>query len=47
MSNKMEAIITEYLQFFIATILEWKKLLKPDKYEDIVVYNFNFLVESK
>jgi hypothetical protein len=32
----MPPIITEYLQFFTATNLEWKRLLKPDKYKDII-----------
>jgi putative transposase len=43
----MTAFITEYPQFFTATILEWKKLLKPDKYKDIVIDSFRFLVNDK
>ena len=32
----MPAFITEYPQFFTATIIEWQKLLEPDKYKDII-----------
>ncbi len=31
-------MITEAPQFFTATILEWKKLLKPDKYKDATFF---------
>jgi putative transposase len=47
MNNKKEAIITEYPQFVTATILEWKKLLKPDKYKEIVIGSLKYLVENK
>jgi putative transposase len=40
----MKAIITEWPQFFTATNLEWKKLLQPDKYKDIVIDSLRFLV---
>ena len=43
----MASIITEYPQFFTATNLEWKKLLKPDKYKDIVISSMRFLVKNK
>jgi putative transposase len=43
----MPSIITEYPQFFTATNLEWKMLLKPDKYKDIVIDSLRFLVEAK
>ncbi|WP_276501818.1 REP-associated tyrosine transposase [Terrimonas pollutisoli] len=43
----MPAFITEYPQFFTATNLEWKKLLEPDKYKDIIISSFQFLVEDK
>jgi len=43
----MPNIITEYPQFFTATNLEWKKLLKPDKYKDIVINSLRFLVNEK
>ncbi|MBN8785574.1 MAG: hypothetical protein J0I84_00635 [Terrimonas sp.] len=42
----MENIITEYPMFFTATNLEWKKLLTPDKYKDIVVNSLHFLVRE-
>jgi REP element-mobilizing transposase RayT len=42
----MSLPVIEYPQFFTATILEWKKLLKPDKYKDIVISNFRFLVKN-
>ncbi len=41
----MLQIITEYPQFFTATNLEWKKLLKPDK--NIIVSSMKFLVQDK
>ena len=40
----MANIITEYPHFFTATILEWKKLLKPEKYKNIVVESMRFIV---
>lgn len=43
----MTNIITEYPQFFTATNLEWKKLLKPDKYKDIIIESLRFLVKEK
>ena len=43
----MTAILTEYPQFFTATNLEWKKLLKPDKYKEIIISSFTFLVKDK
>ena len=43
----MACIITEYPQFFTATNLEWKKLLKPDKYKDIIISSLRFLVKNK
>ncbi len=39
-------MLTEHPQFFTATILEWKHLLKPDKYKDIVVDSLKFLVRN-
>ena len=42
----MPNIITEYPQFFTATNLGWKKLLKPDKYKDIVINSLRFLVKE-
>jgi REP element-mobilizing transposase RayT len=43
----MAPFITEYPQFFTATNLEWKKLLKPDRYKDIVISSLRFLVTDK
>lgn len=43
----MPVFIAEYPQFFTATNLEWKKLLRPDKYKDIIINSFRFLVENK
>ena len=40
-------MIIEYPQFFTATILEWKKLLAPDKYKDIIMDSLRFLVANK
>jgi len=37
----------EYVQFFTATILEWKHLLKPDKYKQIILDSLQFLVANK
>lgn len=42
----MTNIITEYPQFFTATILDWEKLLAPDKYKDIIVDSLRFLVHA-
>jgi putative transposase len=40
--------LTEYHpQFFTATILEWKHLLKPNKYKAIIVDSLRFLVKEK
>ena len=43
----MQPIITEYPNYFTATNLEWKKLLQPDKYKDIVISSMKFLVKDK
>jgi putative transposase len=43
----MPAIITEYPQYFTATNLEWKKLLRPDKYKDVITDSLRFLVSNK
>ena len=37
----------QYLQFFTATILEWKHLLKQDKYKKIIIESLTFLVREK
>jgi len=36
--------IEYFTQFFTATILEWKHLLKPDKYKDIITGSLMHLV---
>lgn len=36
-----------YIQFFTATVLWWKKLLRPDKYKQLIVDSMRFLVEDK
>jgi len=36
-----------HAQFFTATILEWKHLLKEDKYKDIIIESLRFLVKEK
>lgn len=39
---------TEYYpEFFTATILEWKHLLKPDKYKDVIVESLSYLVAEE
>jgi putative transposase len=43
----MASLITEHPQFFTATNLEWKRLLRPDKYKDIVISSLRFLVQDK
>jgi putative transposase len=40
--------LTEYYpQFFTATILDWKHLLRPDKYKKIITNSLDFLVAEK
>ncbi|PRY14913.1 transposase IS200 family protein [Pontibacter ummariensis] len=36
-----------HIAFFTATILEWKHLLKPDKYKAIVLASLRYLVANK
>jgi len=43
----MPAFVTEYPQFFTATIVGWNKLLASDKYKKIIVSSLKFLVEDK
>lgn len=31
------------MYFYTATILKWQKLLKPDKYKDIIINSLRFL----
>ena len=39
--------MTEYPHFFTATILGWKKLLKPGKYKDILIESMQFLATDQ
>ena len=43
----MPAFITEYPQFFTASIKGYHKLLEEDKYKDIIIDSLRFLVEDK
>ncbi len=36
-----------HIAFFTATILEWKPLLKPDKYKDIILKSLEFMVQNQ
>src|SRR5689334_23147734 len=42
----MPSLISECPQYFTATILQWKKLLEPDKYKDVIVDSLKFLVHD-
>ena len=35
-----------YPEFLTITILEWKKLLKPAKYKEILVNSFSYLAKE-
>jgi REP element-mobilizing transposase RayT len=35
-----------YPDFYTATVLEWKPLLKPDKFKDIIIESLKFLVNN-
>jgi REP element-mobilizing transposase RayT len=39
-------MMSEYPQFFTSTIFLWKKLLKKDKYKDIIIESLRFLVKE-
>src|SRR5688572_537276 len=43
----MPTIITEWPQYFTATSLDWKNLLRPDKYKDIIIESLRFLVSEE
>lgn len=43
----MPAFVTEYPQFFTASIKGWYKLLEHDKYKDIIINSLRFLVADK
>ena len=36
-----------YPDYFTATILEWKHLLKPEKYKEIIISSLEFLVKEQ
>lgn len=38
---------TIWPQFFTATILNWKHLLKDDEYKDIIIDCLKFLIDDK
>lgn len=40
-------VIEQYPPYFTVTILQWKKLLKPEKYKDIIISSMKFLVTDK
>lgn len=42
----MNPIIESSVVFFTATILDWKKLLEPEKYKQIIVDSLAFLVKE-
>ena len=42
----MPNFITEYPQFVTATIQNWKRILAPDKYKDIIIDSLRFLVTA-
>lgn len=39
--------LKECLQFYTATILDWKKLLKPEKYKMVIIESLQYLVQEK
>ena len=43
----MSALTLYHPQFFTATIYQWKHLIKPHKYKQIIVDSLHFLVEQK
>ena len=43
----MSGLTPHYPQFFTATILEWKHLLKPAKFKDIIIKSFSYRVKEK
>ena len=43
----MEEYPLHWPQFYAATILEWKPLLKPGKYKEIIVSSLQYLTINK
>jgi len=37
----------ERVYFYTATILQWQKLLKPDKYKDVIISSLQYLTEKQ
>ena len=35
-----------YPHYFTATILEWKRLLKPDKYKELIISSLDYMVKA-
>jgi len=42
----MSFFITEYPQFFTASLEGWYKLPEPDQYKDVIMSSLRFLVEN-
>ena len=38
---------TYHPEFYTATVLEWKRLLQPEKYKQLIVKSLHFLVQEK
>ncbi len=47
MQLKKSNHIEECPQFYTATILDWKKLLKPERYKMIIIESLQYLVHEK
>jgi len=47
LNQGMLAFVTEFPQFFTASIKRWYKLLEHDQYKDIIVNSLCFLAEDK
>ena len=47
MKRKKFNHLEEYPQFYTATILDWKKLLYPEKYKMIIIESLQYLVREK
>jgi putative transposase len=43
----MQSYPEHWPQFYTATVLEWKPLLQPDKYKDIIIGSLQYLVKEK
>jgi len=47
MTNETDLWEHRFPAFFTATILDWKKLLKPNKYKDLILSSLRFLVQKR